>query len=559
MSFSKRLTAGCLSFMLLFGSGAVLPDGLFSGLDTSIAASAATGSYKDEVFRGSGTENTGYNLYCRASKYDNNSYDNVPVIDITGGRAYFGNRYDWNTMSRNGVKHVLFYLGESDSTSKTFKVRSINDYSPYISTWVNGARNAGIKVGIIWQGYPLNATYVRGEAAHVYNCIKNLTLDLPVFYSAEIRTGNVTTATNSIRSFYTDLRNNGYKGNIGLYVNGGADGTIFDARSIYNTYKSNICIWSSAYDNYGWSNPNLDDILNMHQYTGDYGIVPARGSVNIDGLTYTKYGAVDISMAFPARPSNTAQIYTSGNTVSWSSVANADGYRMYLTDINGNISTVDCKSTSYTVSGSDIVKVVVKTLKADKFGFTAESTGVSTPSSWRRVSMSSCTVTLPSYSYAWTGNSIKPTPKVTYKGKVLKANVDYTVSYSNNINAGTSTAQVTVRGKGMYSGSTVKSFSIKGRYLSSSNITLPYSSYKYTGNAIKPKPVVKYGTKTLRKGTDYTVTYKNNTDPGKATVVVKGLGQYMNTVSKTFTIVPLNMKAKLSHNVPYAYKKEYGR
>ena len=62
----------------------------------------------------------------------------------------------------------------------------------------------------------------------------------------------------------------------------------------------------------------------------------------------------------------------------------------------------------------------------------------------------------------------------------------------------------------------------------------------YTGKALKPAPVVKVNGKKLKSGTDYTVTYKNNTKVGKATVTIKGKGNYTGTVTKTFKI---NLKA----------------
>ena len=58
----------------------------------------------------------------------------------------------------------------------------------------------------------------------------------------------------------------------------------------------------------------------------------------------------------------------------------------------------------------------------------------------------------------------------------------------------------------------------------------------YTSKAIQPVPVVKLGTKTLKSGTDYTVSYKNNTNVGTATVTITGKGNYTGTISKTFTI-----------------------
>ena len=60
----------------------------------------------------------------------------------------------------------------------------------------------------------------------------------------------------------------------------------------------------------------------------------------------------------------------------------------------------------------------------------------------------------------------------------------------------------------------------------------------YTGKSIATAPVVKLGTKTLKNGTDYTVTYKNNKNVGKATVTITGKGAYTGTITKTFKINP---------------------
>ena len=64
------------------------------------------------------------------------------------------------------------------------------------------------------------------------------------------------------------------------------------------------------------------------------------------------------------------------------------------------------------------------------------------------------------------------------------------------------------------------------------------SSKAYTGKAIKPSVTVKDGTKTLVKGTDYTISYKNNKNIGTATVTITGKGSYTGTKSLTFKIIP---------------------
>ena len=60
----------------------------------------------------------------------------------------------------------------------------------------------------------------------------------------------------------------------------------------------------------------------------------------------------------------------------------------------------------------------------------------------------------------------------------------------------------------------------------------------YTGKALTQAPTIKVGTKTLKSGTDYKLTYKNNKNVGKATVTITGIGAYKGTISKTFQIIP---------------------
>ena len=66
--------------------------------------------------------------------------------------------------------------------------------------------------------------------------------------------------------------------------------------------------------------------------------------------------------------------------------------------------------------------------------------------------------------------------------------------------------------------------------------------YNYTGKPIKPEPtVIDYGAdKVLVKGTDYSVSYKDNKSVGTATIIVKGKGNYGEKggeIQKTFKII----------------------
>ena len=74
-------------------------------------------------------------------------------------------------------------------------------------------------------------------------------------------------------------------------------------------------------------------------------------------------------------------------------------------------------------------------------------------------------------------------------------------------------------------------------------------SQTYTGDALRPQPVIKYNGKTLTKGADYTISYKNNTVPGTATATVNFSGNYSGTVSVKFTIDAPDVKTLAPTNV----------
>ena len=69
----------------------------------------------------------------------------------------------------------------------------------------------------------------------------------------------------------------------------------------------------------------------------------------------------------------------------------------------------------------------------------------------------------------------------------------------------------------------------------------------YTGEEIEPKSLkIKDGDKTLKKGTDYTVTYENNKDIGKATAIIEGKGNYSGSKKVYFKIVPKKTALKVT-------------
>ncbi len=65
-------------------------------------------------------------------------------------------------------------------------------------------------------------------------------------------------------------------------------------------------------------------------------------------------------------------------------------------------------------------------------------------------------------------------------------------------------------------------------------------SYEYTGSDLVPIPNVKVTVdgeaNSLSLNTDYTVAYTDNKEPGSATIIITGMGQYTGTLTKSFTI-----------------------
>ena len=151
-----------------------------------------------------------------------------------------------------------------------------------------------------------------------------------------------------------------------------------------------------------------------------------------------------------------------------------------------------------------------------------------------KISISKASVTLSTSTYAYDGKAKKPGVTVKLNGKTLKNGTDYTVSYSNNTKVGT--AKVTITGKGNYTGSVSKTYSIKNNFKKATVSGI--STKAFTGKNITQSITVKYNGKTLKNGTDYTVSYSNNKKIGTATVKIAGKSSYTGTITKTFKINP---------------------
>lgn len=142
---------------------------------------------------------------------------------------------------------------------------------------------------------------------------------------------------------------------------------------------------------------------------------------------------------------------------------------------------------------------------------------------------------------AYTGTKATPAVTLTDLGRRLVKDTDYTLSYSNNYNAGTAT--VTINGTGNYGGTKTITFKIVPQNLSKVKVD-KIANQIYTGNAITPSLTVTNGTTSMYVNGDYTVTYSSNKNPGKAKAVIKGIGNYTGSKTVYFYVVPA--KAQLN-------------
>ena len=132
----------------------------------------------------------------------------------------------------------------------------------------------------------------------------------------------------------------------------------------------------------------------------------------------------------------------------------------------------------------------------------------------------------------YTGKAQTQTPVVTWNGHELADGTDYELSYNNNTNAGTAT--VTATGKDNFTGSIAGTFAIQKESIRNTGEPT-IKNMTYTGSPIKQNLNLWLGRK-LVEGEDYTATYKNNVEPGTATVTIKGINNFKDSMVRTFSI-----------------------
>ena len=196
---------------------------------------------------------------------------------------------------------------------------------------------------------------------------------------------------------------------------------------------------------------------------------------------------------------------------------------------NTAVATVDANGK---VTGKTGGRVIISATKGGKIA--QQVVTVQVPASKLKVKLSKT-------KYTYSGSSRKPTVTVTYNGKELVEDHDYTVKYKNTVNAGKGTVTVTAV-QPYYTGSTQRTFTIAKRSIAKANIKLSAQVLPYSGKAQKPTVTVydigRNKKVKLKQGTDYKVSGKAVVQgKGKLTITAKkACANFTGSVVKTFRV-----------------------
>ena len=139
----------------------------------------------------------------------------------------------------------------------------------------------------------------------------------------------------------------------------------------------------------------------------------------------------------------------------------------------------------------------------------------------------------------YTGSAITPTPEVKDGNATLTAGTDFEFSYNKTTDVSENTATVTITGKGNYTGTASKTFTIKPKDIKGATITLQENSLIYTGQMQE----VTIASVTLNGVTlsadDYDIVKDSNKQisaDDAITLTIAGKGNYTGTATTTWKI-----------------------
>ena len=378
------------------------------------------------------------------------------------------------------------------------------------------------KIGVYWFSTAISEAEAVAEANYCHSLLQGKQNDFPVYLDSELSNGgsgrndglSYADRTKYAMAWGNRMKELGYR--VGLY----ASQAWFGSKIAYHDFK-----------NAGWS-------MWIAKYSTAKPTWP-----NYDGWQYTSGGSVagiasrvDLSTFYNDVAGWETQAKTNINTLNC---------HLYPTELeyNGNAQPVFAiidglnYPQDYAVEYTNCTNVGTANCRFTGVG-NYEGT-VDRQYSITAYDVNKLDITSKTASYTYDGKAKKPgitwtKTEGTASNKFTSS--QYSISYSNNVNAGTAT--ITVKGKNNFTGTKKAHFTIKALGISKLNPKLSATSFIYTGQPINP--TVSFDD-SLTLNTDYTVEYSNNVNVGTALATIKGKGNYSGTVKLNYTISSANL------------------
>ena len=158
----------------------------------------------------------------------------VTAIDV----SYCQTGVDYNKVKNSGIDAVIIRAG--------FGKESYQKDSEF-ETHYRNAKKAGLAVGVYWYSYAYSVAEAKQEAKVCLACIKDKTLELPVYYdleeSGQTRLG-MSALTNIAIAFCEAIKSGGYRA--GVYSNLNWLNNYIDYERLRNKYSIWLAQWSSS-------------------------------------------------------------------------------------------------------------------------------------------------------------------------------------------------------------------------------------------------------------------------------------------------------------------------
>lgn len=444
---------------------------------------------------------------CKASIQVKGHYPEGESCPVEGGTSVASS--NTSVVSYNGASLVAQTAGTADITvtngSQTYGQIRVTVTKPTIA-------NATISAipDQNYTGYAITptVTVTLGGSTLVLNRDYNLT------YTNNTNVGTAIVTVNGLGNYAGSSRTASFR----IVTPSVANATITTIPDqIYTGYA--ICPSLTVYSNNGWlregtdytvsytNNVNIGTatvvITGIGRYSGTKTVNFRITGPNLSNATITAipdqlYTGYDIRPSLTVAVNNVTLIQNVDYNVSYSNNRNAGTATVTIT---GRGNYTGTRTTTFRILSKNISNAVIGSIDTQRY----------------------------------TGRDICPSVTVQIGSTVLVKNVDYTLSYQDNRSPGT--ASVTITGMGTCTGSRTVTFKIAQPSLSSASVKVS-AAPTYNGEEKMPRVTVKLYGKTLEEDEDYEVDYRNNVKPGKATVVIYGLGDYSGSKKASFVIRP---------------------